>query len=141
METTSSYRTFVAARRAGLRTAKELSCISPRRATPPCYPRRGVKPIVVKGVEFFAIEDCELIVSRTDVKRWRGRLRAGAEPVPMQNGSRGKYPGYRLSDCVVPQESAWMVPSVERLPAIGEPGGLLVPASGVASDAARRTNT
>lgn len=141
VETTSSYRTFAAARRAGLRTATELSCISHRRGTPPCYPKRGVKPIVVKGVEFFAREDCELIVSRSDVKRWHGRLRAGAEPVVMLHGTRGKYPGYRLSDCVVPQESAWMVPSLDRLPTIGEPAQLVVPASGVASDAARRTNT
>lgn len=67
------------------------------------YPRRDAEPFIIKGREFYAEDQCELLMSKTFFTREMGlAMRDGATPVCQRHTGRfGKsmwYDVYRKSD-------------------------------------------
>jgi len=100
MSTThATYKTHKEAREAGLRTEKKWLVperLSTGRQRGPMIPRLGEAPIAVRGEAFFAIRQCEEVVTIAEAKKRGLCVPASAKPV---RSFRSQH-GFRLSDCV-----------------------------------------
>ena len=103
----TQFSTKKAARDAGLRTYEEW-LKSERNYQGeyrrPMVPRRDGVPFVVKGSEFYAIEDCEVVISRTEAGRRGLVVPKDASRVTVRytqcHGVGQHYEVFRISDCV-----------------------------------------
>ena len=105
------FRTMKAARAAGLRTKDEWirrERLPDRSWRDGVIPRRDTDPILVKGTEFFRLDQCEEIISRAEAKRRDLLVPQNAVPVKTFHTNyfirHIAFPGFRLSDCVPKQK-------------------------------------
>lgn len=84
-----------AARQAGYRGEGELLRSSCRMT-----PKRGVKPLVIKGEPFFRLADCERLLNKTGARRSGLRVPVALEPVVWQSWRYGIFGLWRESDLV-----------------------------------------
>ncbi|MGD0517317.1 MAG: hypothetical protein ABSA26_07250 [Thermoguttaceae bacterium] len=79
-------------------------------------PRLDAKPTIVKGEEFFRLDQCEEIISYTEAKHRRLRIPLDAKPITTLHaricGKSVFYAVYRVSDCV-PMRAFKDIPATE----------------------------
>ena len=92
-ELSVNFRTKKAAREAGMSTLKESRQWL-------LFPKDSAAGMVVKGETFYAGDECEEILSKTEGQRRGLRLRDGSTPVCEVRNWHNSYEAFRVSDFV-----------------------------------------
>jgi len=124
-DNTTTITTKKAAREAGMRPADKWLCWRRNKdgaSGRPKIPRRGERPLEIKGEKFFQEDQCEEVISKTEAGHRGLRVPRGVEPVGRLHRSRPKrlhYDVYRLSACKPKQKRSAPPPQeVDLLTAI-----------------------
>lgn len=107
-----SITTKKAAREAGYRTREQWLCAErdfngqPRR---PMVPKHEAEPTIIKGAAFYAVDQCDELISKTEAKRRGRKVPDTVQPIKYQHthahGKSRWYPLYRLSNCILGRRS------------------------------------